>query len=114
MLNRAGIRAALFDYKTARTQHEMILQDDEIQNLFAAENYEGANFLIMRRYPFGKWETVAERGIELIEVMTKGIPDFKGFEAVDIWRIQKYLKSFSNLQNGFRQRSSLLFTADGP
>jgi hypothetical protein len=72
--NRKTIRTCLLNYKIARLQHEAILKDTQIQGYFEAGARTEAIRLIDQKYPFGKWDFVRERGLDLIKIMIDGTP----------------------------------------
>lgn len=99
LFNRQGIRKALENYNESVKQHEGILNNAEIQQhyekafylekegkMLESEKYNNkAEELIAKKYPLGKWETVTIKGLELIKIMTKDIPQWKGIDVQDVW-----------------------------
>lgn len=91
-LKRKEIRKALADYKEAKKQHNSIRNDKQIQNYFESYQDSKANKLIKERYPLGKWNTVQEKGLNLITLMTDGIPEWKDIKPDEVWKNLKVFK----------------------
>lgn len=84
-LNRQAIRKSLAAYYEAERQQKAILEDREIQSHFERDEEEKARALIQKRYPEGVHTIKRKRAHELINLMTKGIPAYKGIDPQDIY-----------------------------
>lgn len=84
MLNRLGIRKALLEYKEAKQQYNASMKDKEVLALFDTDEQK-AYSLMVDKYPLGSWDTVTNRAYELISIMSKDIPDWKGIDVKEVW-----------------------------
>lgn len=89
-LDRQAVREALAKFEDAKRQHDKILHDKDIQQLFEQEQIKEAYDLCNARYPDGKFERVQETGLELIHEMIKGIPEYDHITPQRIWRSAKF------------------------
>lgn len=85
MLNRNAVRNALTEYIEAKRQSKEILKDKEIQTFFKLEENEKAMSLISRRYPEGQNRNVNNKGLALVEVMVKNLPEWRGIDPMDVY-----------------------------
>lgn len=93
-MDRKAIRSLLATYLEAKRQQDAILEDQDVQGLFAQEKESEARELIAVRYPNGDFRAVNKAALELIHTMVDGIPAWSEIDPMDVYTDHKAFDEF--------------------
>lgn len=101
MLNRKKVVKARDAYKDALEQQTLALADEEVNAHIEKGETDLASKVIEEKYPLGTQDSVDKAEINLLAVIIKQIPKYRGVNPVDVWKDRKVTEEVIGLTEKF-------------